>query len=241
MSTAGPKFDKAHWARALKSPLWYVELVELIGQAKRELGEGSDELAAWLKPVRQFVAAKLTEGKVALATKGPNLDDQRAPVDSVIIHHTSAAPGYDLGYLNATQLLNIYAPYFVKPTDEREQSLRGQPLWSGHFYKSRQVFWVYHWLMRMDGSFERLLPDHQIGWHAGDWDINSRSMAICIDNDYQKQDPNPETLLKLGQFISSHYRSVPRARIFGHREINPKSISPGTNFAKWKPLLLEQL
>ena len=208
-------------------------------KARDELGGDGDELAEWIKSVRQFVADKLAQGQVALATKGPDLDEQREPLDTVVIHHTSAAPGYDLNYLNAVHLLNIYTPYFCNPTDEREKDLKGQPIWSGHFWRERQVFWGYHWLMRMDGSFEHLLSDHQIGWHSGNWEINKRSVGICLDNDYNHQDPDAETLAKLGQFISSHYRGVKPERVFGHCEIKAGTTCPGTNFVTgWKPRLL---
>ena len=141
--------------------------------------------------------------------------------------------------MNATQLLNVYASYFADPK-EYEKSLKGRPIWSNHQQNGRQVFYVYHWLMRMDGSFEQLLDDSQIGWHAGNWEINKRSVAVCLDNDYERQNPTNETLQTLAKHIKTHYPSV--KNIIGHGEANPKTICPGTNFlAGWKPLLLEYL
>lgn len=237
-----PKFDKAYWQAKIAEPLWYVEMVELIKLAKQRLDTDSDELAKWLQAVRQFVADNLVRGEVALADHGLNLDAQRQPLDMVVIHHTSAEPGYDLNFMEAVHLLNIYASYFVSPTDEREKSLKGQPLWSNHFRDGRPTFIVYHWLMRMDGTFERLLDDDKIGWQAGNWHINKRSIGICLDNDYEKRDPDPEILQKLAAFIKQNYPNIKKERVIGHCEANPKTICPGSNFlTTWKPLLLEQL
>ncbi len=233
-------FDEAYWRQAIKKPDWYIEAVALMSRAKKELkGEELDELK---KQVRGFFEAALLNGEINLAKTGPNLDEQRLPIDTIVIHHTSSEPGYKLPFLNAVQMLNIYAPYFVNPTDEREKDLKGTPLWSGHFKDGKPVFWGYHWLMRMDGSFEKLLEDEQIGWQAGNWEVNRRSVAICLDNDYENKDPEPVVLQKLAKFIKKQYPQVEPERVIGHREANPKTICPGKNFlTTWKPLLLENL
>ena len=177
-----------------------------------------------------------------MASKGPNLDEQRQPVDTIVIHHTSNHPGYRLTYLNAVHLLNIYAPYFANPIDQQEKSLKGEPLWSGHFKDGKQVFWGYHWLMRMDGTPTRLLDDNQLGWHAGNWEINRRSVAICLDNDYEKQNPSDNILQKLAAHIKDHYPNVESQNIIGHCEAREGTICPGGHFlSEWKPKLLERL
>jgi N-acetyl-anhydromuramyl-L-alanine amidase AmpD len=144
--------------------------------------------------------------------------------------------------MNAVQLLNVYAPYFANPTDKREKSLQGQPIWSNHFKNNKQVFYLYHWLMRMDGTFERLLDDDQIGWHAGNWDINKRSIGICLDNDYENQDPTDEVLRKLAHHIKQNYPQIKPKNVIGHREARDGTICPGQNFLTiWKPKLLRYL
>jgi N-acetyl-anhydromuramyl-L-alanine amidase AmpD len=101
------------------------------------------------------------------------------------------------------------------------------------------VFWGYHWLMRKDGSFENLLPDNQIGWHAGNWDINKRSIGICLDNDYENKDPKDETLQKLADFIKDNY---PNKVTIGHCEARRGTICPGKNFLDgWKKNLLSYI
>jgi|GEM_PF-2098109 len=51
------------------------------------------------------------------------------------------------------------------------------------------VFCAYHWLVYMDGTMERLLQDNEVGWHAGKWDVNCKSVAICLDDDFENLAP----------------------------------------------------
>jgi N-acetyl-anhydromuramyl-L-alanine amidase AmpD len=96
--------------------------------------------------------------------------------------------------------------------------------------------------MRMDGSFERLLDDDKVGWQAGNWDINKRSVAICLDNDYENQDPSDEILKKLAKFIKKNYPKIQPGKIVGHCEARQGTICPGINFKIiWKSKLLELL
>lgn len=233
-------FDEVHWSQVIKKPDWYLEFNELAAKAKQKFSPGSQQLNQFSKTARHFFEGALEEGRVALASEGPDLDAQRQAVDTIVIHHTSAQPGYRLSYLNAVHLLNIYAPYFANPTVRGEENLKGQPLWSGHFYKGEQVFWGYHWFMNMDGKFTRLLKDEQIGWHAGDWRINRRSIGICLDNDYEQHDPDDELLKQLAKFIKQNYPTIGSSNIIGHCESKASTTCPGGNFiGGWKDKLLK--
>jgi hypothetical protein len=233
------RFDELYWLKVISRTDWYLEFVPYARKAAEELGKGTEELNTFHKTVRHFFEKAIQNGQVALGDHGPNLDNERRPIDTVVIHHTSAKPGYRLSYMNATQLLNVYAPHFANP-NEHEKSLKGQPIWSNHLQNGKPVFYLYHWLMRMDGSFERLLDDSQIGWHAGNWEVNKRSVAICLDNDYEKQDPTDELLQTLAKHIKVRYPTV--KKIIGHCEANRKTICPGTNFKSvWKATLLNNL
>ena len=99
-------------------------------------------------------------------------------------------------------------------------------------------------MIRDDGKAERLLLDNEIGWQAGKWDINCRSVAICIDDDHESDKPEKKILECIASLIRSVYSQVPKERIFGHREINPKTTCPGEGFSStpkghgWKEELL---
>jgi hypothetical protein len=191
--------------------------------------------------VRGFFEAALKDGSLALGNSGQNLDAQRQSVDTIVIHHTSDEPGYSLSRMNTVQMLNVYVPYFNNPTTPGEEKLKGQPLWSNHVRDGQPVFYLYHWLMRMDGKAERLLEDDELGWHAANLEVNRRSVAICLDNDYEKQDPSPKILQNLARFIVEHYPQVTPERIFGHSEVSKiDTVCPGTNFVGgWKGSLLK--
>lgn len=235
-------FDETYWLGRIKQPDWYIELLEYLKSTGLAPGDESEEFIKLRRHVRRFFARQLREDKVALGDNGPDFDAQRLLVDTIMIHHTSSPPGYRLDYLNSVHLLNIYAPYFANPTDEREKSLKGRPLWSGHFRNNKQVFWGYHWLTRMDGSFERLLEDRQIGWQAGNWEINRRSVAICLDNNYENQDPTDDILQKLAAHIQTNYPNIESQNIIGHCEVKKDTICPGTNFlSNWKAKLLNYI
>lgn len=224
-------FDEDRWRQAIKEPDWYIKLYPEL----KELRERQEK-----DEVRVFFEEALRAGEVALAEDGPDLDAERQPIDTLVIHHTSSQPGYRLSQMNAVQMLNVYVPYFNDPTDDREKDLKGQPLWSDHVRDGRPVFYLYHWLMRMDGSFERLLEDDELGWHAANWEINRRSVAICLDNDYESEDPGEDVLQKLARFIGEHYPDVSAGRIMGHKEVSGhKTVCPGGNFVTgWKQDLL---
>src|SRR5216684_6425187 len=108
----------------------------------------------------------------------------------IVIHHTSNPPGLSPDRLSAIGLVRLYGPYFANPKSERDRWLQGQPIFSGHMRQNKQVFWPYQWIVRREGRAQRLLYDSEIGWHAGDWDVNCRSVAIALDNDYEETMPS---------------------------------------------------
>ncbi len=87
--------------------------------------------------------------------------------------------------------------------------------------------------------------DNEIGWHAGNWDINCRSVAICIDDDHEFSIPDNNELKVISDLIKSNYPNVKIDRIFGHCEINLKTNCPSELFLStenrrgWKDDLLD--
>lgn len=237
-------FDESKWRAAIAKPDWYGALYPEIKSLRRQWENSNEPNSTTIKSeVRKFFEAALLDNSLALAETGPNLDAERKPIDTIVIHHTSAEPGYRLSYMNAVQMLNVYVPYFNNPSESipGEGRLKGSPLWSNHVRNGRTVFYLYHWLMRMDGKFERLLEDNELGWHAANWDINCRSVGICLDSNYERQDPSDDILQKLGSFIAEHYPKTLTTRIFGHREVSQHPTTcPGASFmGGWKLQLLE--
>ena len=238
-------FDHNKWSRALTQPDWYLILGDELSSLQNRWNDSNEDHALEIKrELRGFFETKLLAGEISLATTGEDMDEQRQPVDTVVIHHTSAEPGYTLSKMNAVHLLNLYVPYYTHPTVKAEEYIRGSAIWSGHHDLSgQQVFYGYHWFIRMDGSAERLLPDSSIGWHAGNWDVNKRSVAICLDNDYTDSKPTEVVLRAIKGVIKSSYPTVSVDRIFGHRVVaNITTICPGALFeGGWKTDIITQL
>jgi N-acetylmuramoyl-L-alanine amidase len=234
----------SRWEPLLGNPQWYLTVVPELDTFRAAIQrEGNDVQQECKRGIYEFFEAHLVQGDIALGTNRKNADAERKPIDTVVIHHTSNLPGLRPDRLSAIELLRLYAPYYFHPTQQEEQHLRGEAISSGHIRNGKQVFWPYHWIVRGDGTAERLLYDSEIGWHAGDWDVNCRSVAIALDNDYEHSSPSVTELRSVAAIIG-HYPGVPSAQIIGHREVNRKTACPSELFLNapgqkgWKSQLL---
>jgi hypothetical protein len=236
--------DEAFWRQALSQPTWYLILNDDFERLEELAKKETDYTKR--KQIKDkaygLVEEAVIAGRLPMAETGDNLDIERKPIDTIVIHHTKNKPMMTLERLNAIQLLRIYGRYFANPTDPKEKHLRGQLIWSGHLHNDRQVFWGYHWLIREDGTSERILNDDYIGWHAGNWDINTRSVGICIDDDLSKKEPSETVIQSLADTIRQHYPTVDSAKIVGHCEVNDGTECPGRHFIEsWKHKLVKTI
>ena len=193
-----------------------------------------------------FFELHLSAGDFALGRGTGGADAQRKPIDTIVIHHTSNPPGLSAVRLSAIELMRLYGPYYTNPP-EADKHLKGTPIVSGHERDGKQVFWPYHWLIRNDGYAERLLSDSEIGWHAGNWNINCRSVAIALDNDYENGRPSDLVLRAITTLIVNRYEQVPISRVYGHREVNERTTCPSALFLNstagkgWKSDLMDAI
>jgi hypothetical protein len=223
-------------------PTWYLTVVPETEAFNRAIKNESPEVKSACRTLLyDYFEAHLMRGDIALSRKPKDADSERQPIDTVVIHHTSSSPGLSPDRLSAIELIRLYAPYFAA---KKDQFPNGQPIYSGHLRDGKQVFWPYHWIVRSDGSAEQLLRDSEIGWHAGNWDINCRSVAIVLDNDYEHTSPSIVELQGVATLIRQHYEPIPLTRIVGHREVNSKTTCPSELFMDesdwrgWKSTLL---
>ena len=234
-------FDEKKWLKALKKPDWYLELFDdfkkIMAQREKIDEKTSFEIK---KELYNFFENQLTTNNVALGLTGPDWDKERKPIDTIIIHHSKNQSGLALTTLNAVHLLKLYASYYANPTYEGEEYIKGQPIYSGHFKDNKQVFYGYHWFVRMDGEVERLLEDKNIGWHAGNWEVNCRSIGICLDNDFIDSSPSDLVISSIVKIIKENYPQIKSQNILGHREVNPKTTCPGNTFlTDWKQKIVQ--
>lgn len=241
---------QTRWEPVLSVPTWYLrvipELEAFSSDLKKEPTDIQEECKARLY---NFFQEHLVNGDIALGAGIENMDRERKQIDTVVIHHTSNPPGMSAERLSAIELIRLYAPYFANPSTKEDEHLKGQPIFSGHEHGGKQVFWPYHWIVRRDGSTERFLKDSEIGWQAGNWDVNCRSVAIVLDNDYEHARPTSVELEAIAQVIRRHYKQVSFTGVVGHREITSKTSCPSDLFLSvagrkgWKDellMLLEQ-
>lgn len=190
----------------------------------------------------------LEEDAVALGQADQELEDwdnERKQIDTIVVHHTSRPPGLSLSTLNAMHLLRLYVPrYQSKDAPVLDSNGDYQPIHSGHFDENgRPVFYGYHHLVRRDGTTQRLLADTAIGWHAGNWDVNRRSIAICVDDDLTTTAPTDDVVTGIAKLVHTEYPDIPPTAetIQGHNEIT-QTECPGNAFLKgWKLELLNKL
>ena len=235
-------FDEQKWNEVLKYDDWYLRLADDYKKLMKQAEESSKEISDKIKEeIYQFFENRLAKKEIALGNNGPNWDAERKSIDTIVIHHTKNQPGITWQRLSAMHLIRLYAMHYSNPT-ENEKDIKGQPIFSHHFSNGEQVFYAYHWLVRMNGEVERLLPDTETGWQAGNWEVNCRSVAICLDNDFENSRPPAEVIATIVKIIKENYNHVEKARIFGHREVNQKTTCPGNLFLSgWKQEVLNQI
>lgn len=230
------------WSALIKKdPLWYQTVVPQLLKWEQQLQDHSDKEDT-KNAIYQFFGQRLEWGQVYLANHGSDFDQWRKPIDTAVIHYTGGQPGISWQTLSAIGFLRQYAHDFTVYDDIFGISIKGQPIWSGHFRGDQQVFYAYHWLVRLDGSFERLLDDKYIGWHAGSGEVNSKSVGIVLDGEFVDVEPPEAALDGIISILKENYPNLKPENILGHREVNPQTVCPGNLFLPvWKQKILDRL
>jgi len=225
------------YVEKFKNPQWYLELKpELSEYFYNYNGDKEKRSEKWFETRKELVnmiCEFLDKDNIFLGKSGKNWDEERLPIDTIVIHHTSVPADMPMGFINALALIRLYA--FVYSKENSEQY--GQPIWSNHFYKNKPTFIAYHYLIKPDGSFKNILQENQIGWHSGDWEYNCKSIAICFFDDLKEKYPTEKAIQTAKEIIKKY----PNCRIFGHQEIKNSTSCPGNMFLGelgWKNLLL---
>jgi hypothetical protein len=235
-------FDREKWKEIIKRPDWYNEVVPTIIEALKYRETDYPRYKKGRDEIYDFFMEEAARGNVVIGETGKDFDEERKPIDIIVIHHTSKEPGLSAEELSTMEMVRLYAPYYFNPTYEDDKELKGKPIFSGHFREGKQVFWPYHWIVRSDGSAERLLNDNETGWHCGNWDVNCRSVAIVLDNDYENGKPSEKELAGIARIIKENYSFVDKENIIGHLEVNSSTTCPSKLFLGengWKKDLLE--
>lgn len=171
----------------------------------------------------------------------------RAPVEAVVIHHTGTPSSFDVARLSGIQKEAVYAPVF-----KAMAGTIGPRIYSNHLFAGSETFCCYHWLVYPDGKSVQVLKDvrkvggtwyvDQVGWHAGTWEWNGRSVAVAFVGNYRSAAPPKAALESAAAIIADLERKTGRTlAISGHREVRPTPTScPGNTFlgpSGWKRTL----
>lgn len=228
-------FDEEKWLSAVTARHdWYKVIYPEFEAILAQNEDGNIEKRnAARSAVYGFFERLLNEGKVILGETGKDWDRVRTHVDTIVIHHTKGESGMTWQRLDAMHLLRLYAKAYLSPSTEKE--IQGQPVYSHHFRDDRMVFYAYHWLVRRDGTLERLLYDSEIGWQAGNWEVNCRSVAICLDGDFEHTPPPIAMINGVRALLREYYDYIEPNRIIPHHKANPHTTCPGDWFegAAW--------
>jgi hypothetical protein len=241
----------------VNEPDWYLEFnkvrqVRLIGLGAVQAAFSGNVTEAVNYAKQQMLDVfeqLLSENNIRLGRPGEeeldNQDEGREAISQIVIHHSGRAEGLSLPALSAMHLLRLYVPVY-QSTNNPVLNSKGdhQPIYSGHFNEAgEQVFYGYHWKVNQDGKTTRLLDDSALAWHAGDWDINKHSVAICIDDDLEHKSPTQDSLNSVADIIKNNYSFLPVSgkSVIGHNEAS-STACPGDEFINgWKKDLLQRV
>jgi|SRR3989344_7560361 len=230
-----------HYIRdQLRYPDWYIRLEDYLRKDIFPVVHDDPLLSARRNAFYDLVSKMLSKNLIPLAQTGPDLDSERQPIDTVVIHHTEEDPNITLEKLSALGLIRQYAQRYLDNDVWGHKELRGKPIWSGHFRNGRMVFFAYHWLVRPDGSTQSLLEDSAVGRHA--LDLNPRSIGLSFSGNFEHSTPSDSQIEAASRVISGNYSFVDPSRILGHREVIQQRTCPGDQFlGGWKNTLLEEI
>lgn len=226
------------YVEIFQDPLWYLKLEkELLEYFWGYTGEDRDQRPpVWHEKRKEWVTMTselLENNAITLGESGGDWDQDRLPIDTVIVHHTSTPPDVSLFFLDALSLLRLHSFYCAKVGEPEYR----QPVWSNHFYQGRQTFIPYHYLIRRDGTFKQVLEDRHIGWDCGNRSFYNRGIAISFVDELENARPSQKAIESTRSIISWYN---PR-HILGHREIKGDRTCPGNLFLGdhgWKKELL---
>lgn len=135
---------------------------------------------------------------------------KRPYTDQIVVHHSVTPPDKD----------NLWTIQLIRETHKK----------NGLSPDGRMA---YHWLVFANGATHEGRPIDTVGYHAGNWDVNTRSVAICCIGNFQNDHltgQQEKTLGRLLREIKAKY-NVPRQNIRLHREIKPTAC-PGVNITQ---------
>lgn len=264
------RLDRETLTGIFSNPTWYLDsaLKPLIEEYF--VGEHDDKDDDWKREKRDFIALVadlLAKGAVCLGTsrgEGYNDDDRAKFIGgkvewigkphTIVIHHTNTPQDTPYWIINSMHLLRLYSPHYsAKVPYFYGSDTQPNGVESGHYFQGEgiprhQTFIGYHHLVRADGSSYQTLRDEYVGFHAGDWGINVRSIGIAIVDELNEKWPALEALNEVAGIIRAkieHGIIKDDLILIGHKEVKRPDGTlvdtkcPGDKWSGWKEELLK--
>ena len=224
----------------LLKPDWYLYFYDQLSEYFYNYDENKiGKEKEWFekrKNIVETIKDSISKNKICFGTKGNNFDSEREKIDTIVIHSTSTGHGNesedDIEYLNALTLIRLYCREY----SSKKRDYHGRPIYSGHYFNNKQTFIPYHYLIEKNGKIHHILKDEYIGWQAGNWNINCKSISIAFIGSFENSEPTDIAIQSAKNIIQKY----PKSKIIGHSEII-ETRCLGNNFlnnTKWKNKLI---
>jgi len=173
-------------------------------------------------------------------------DADRKPFGMVVIHHTATSPTTTSEEIDVIQKERLYVPRYRSGGGP---FVKGLPIHSGHVVDGKERYIGYHHLVYSNGKVTTELSplvkisdawyiDH-VGWHTGKWEVNCRSVAICLVGDFSDKEP-PDVQLQATAGLIAYYRSLnPRMTVTSHGD-HTKTECPGKTWRIWREKIMQK-
>lgn len=172
-----------------------------------------------------------------------NWDAQQLPFDLIVIHDSAGPPFQEVVEIEADHFARLYGRRYKGPYDD--PYVVGLKPHSGHVVSGKETFIAYHHLVYPDGKILTTLSplvkisgtwyvDH-VGWHAGNWNANCRSIAICLVGDYTDTVPPQKQLESVKKLVRYYKQFNPDLTVEPHNHFNPRTECPGKKWDEWAP------
>ena len=136
----------------------------------------------------------------------------------IVIHHSSISNSNKEPQFNRINQAHKYRNWVNK-----ENPLYLKPDKNGNYIQ-------YDYFIEEDGTLRFGNPIDVVGWHCGDWAVNTESVGICLAGNYEYDKPSVKQLQTLsrllGDIILDH--DIEEENILSHSDVKP-TLCPGKN------------
>ena len=79
---------------------------------------------------------------------------------------------------------------------------------------------AYHFIVTPNGKVWKTRSENDVGHHAGNWEINQASLAICLVGHFEKNEPTRQQLSSLNTLVKRIQRKYRIEKVIPHSQSN---------------------